>query len=124
MALDGGEPPRQSTCLINLMIVDVNDNAPKLLFEPASLTNFALVPENEIAGRIVAVFTVVDEDSGINGESVCWIESVIKNDERLTMEKKSYESDFALESKEAGNDETYLRNSFKLDLMALPFAKV
>ncbi|KAL5968316.1 Protocadherin alpha-10 [Taenia solium] len=119
-ASDRGEPPRQSTCLVEITLTDVNDNAPKLLFEPGSLTNFALVPENEIAGRIVAVFTASDEDSGANGEVVCWIKSVSKTELDVTMKVAEYE-----DGEEEDEDEgTEVNTFFKLELMALPFAKV
>lgn len=117
-ASDRGEPPRQSTCLVEITLTDVNDNAPKLLFEPGSLTNFALVPENEIAGRIVAVFTASDEDSGANGEVVCWIKSVSKTELDVTMKIAEFEDE------EEGNEGMEVNSFFKLELMALPFAKV
>ncbi|VDM32506.1 unnamed protein product [Hydatigera taeniaeformis] len=120
-ASDRGEPPRQSNCLVEITLTDVNDNAPKLLFEPGSLTNFALVPENEIAGRIVAVFTASDEDSGANGEVVCSIKSVSKIEVDATMEEEEYNNG---KEEEGDNEGMEGNNFFKLELMALPFAKV
>ncbi|KAM7538365.1 hypothetical protein Aperf_G00000074670 [Anoplocephala perfoliata] len=129
-ATDKGDLPRQSTCLVEINLTDENDNAPKLLFEPGNLTNFALVPENEIAGRIVAVFTVVDEDSGVNADTVCWISSV--NSENTDLSSKAgiasmnKKANFRAENiyGEKDSDVIDIDNYFKLELMALPFAKV
>nr|CDS17036.1 protocadherin 8 [Echinococcus granulosus] len=120
-ASDRGEPPRQSTCLVEITLTDVNDNAPKLIFEPGSLTNFALVPENEIAGRIVAVFTASDEDSEANGETECWIKFVSKNEADFVMKGAEDENE---EEDEEGNGKMEVHNFFKLEPMALPFEKV
>lgn len=125
-----GEISRQSTCLVEINLTDVNDNAPKLLFEPGSLTNYALVPENEIAGRIVAVFTVVDEDSGANADTTCWIKSV--GEEKMDLNSKignvaMFENEnFKMEkgSVEVEIDAMDIESYFKLELMTLPFAKV
>lgn len=115
---------------MEINLTDVNDNAPKLIFEPGNLTNFALVPENEIAGRIVAVFTVVDEDSGVNADTVCWINSV--NREHLVLSSNAgaaLMNKIANLSKENNYEEKEsdvidVDSYFKLELMALPFAKV
>ncbi|THD28080.1 Protocadherin-1 [Fasciola hepatica] len=70
-AVDSGTPPRASTCIIEVHVLDENDHSPEMRFEPAHLTNYALVPENEKPGRLVAVFTVTDQDSGENGRVAC-----------------------------------------------------
>ncbi|KAM3179256.1 hypothetical protein ACTXT7_000929 [Hymenolepis weldensis] len=129
-ATDMGEISRQSTCLVEINLTDVNDNAPKLLFEPGSLTNHALVPENEIAGRIVAVFTVVDEDSGANADTTCWIKSV--GEEKMDLNSKIgnvpmiENENFKMEkgNAEVEIDAMDIECYFKLELMTLPFAKV
>ncbi|KAF5403913.1 Protocadherin alpha-C2 [Paragonimus heterotremus] len=70
-AVDGGQLPRASTCVVEIHVLDENDHAPEIRFEPAYLTNYALVPENEQPGRLVAVFTATDRDSGDNGRVAC-----------------------------------------------------
>lgn len=114
-AADRGVPQRQSVCKVEITVLDDNDNAPQLLFEPASLTNFALVPENEIPGRIVAVFTVVDDDSGENGEVVC---------EKTSVVREIIVDGSADNRVDKDNTDQDLKSFFKLDLMDLPFAKV
>lgn len=69
--MDSGTPPRASTCIVEIHVLDENDHAPEIRFEPAHLTNYALVPENEKPGRLVAVFTATDQDSGENGRVTC-----------------------------------------------------
>ncbi|CAI2725538.1 unnamed protein product [Schistosoma spindalis] len=70
-ANDGGSLPRSTTCIVEITVLDENDHSPELHFEPAHLTNYALVPENEKPGRLVAVFTAQDKDSGDNGRVSC-----------------------------------------------------
>ncbi|KAG5454214.1 Protocadherin-1 [Clonorchis sinensis] len=71
-AVDSGQLPRASTCVVEIVVLDENDHAPEIRFEPAFVTNYALVPENENpAGRLVAVFTVTDRDAGENGRVAC-----------------------------------------------------
>ncbi|CAH8465179.1 unnamed protein product [Schistosoma turkestanicum] len=70
-ANDGGSLPRSTTCIVEITVLDENDHSPELHFEPAYLTNYALVPENEKPGRLVAVFTAQDKDSGDNGRVSC-----------------------------------------------------
>ncbi|CAH8469943.1 unnamed protein product [Heterobilharzia americana] len=70
-ASDGGTLPRSTTCIVEITVLDENDHSPELHFEPPHLTNYALVPENEKPGRLVAVFTAQDKDSGDNGRVSC-----------------------------------------------------
>ncbi|KAK4473571.1 hypothetical protein MN116_002927, partial [Schistosoma mekongi] len=70
-ANDGGSLPRSTTCIVEITVLDENDHSPELHFEPAHLTNYAIVPENEKPGRLVAVFTAQDKDSGDNGRVSC-----------------------------------------------------
>ncbi|CAH8490632.1 unnamed protein product [Schistosoma rodhaini] len=70
-ASDGGSLPRSTTCIVEITVLDENDHSPEIYFEPAHLTNYALVPENEKPGRLVAVFTAQDKDSGDNGRVSC-----------------------------------------------------
>ncbi|XP_008833714.1 protocadherin beta-18-like isoform X3 [Nannospalax galili] len=63
-ALDGGSPPRSGTALIQVVIMDVNDNAPEFertLYE-------VQVPENSPVDSLVTTVSATDSDMGTNGE--------------------------------------------------------
>ncbi|XP_038187398.1 protocadherin beta-18-like [Arvicola amphibius] len=63
-ALDGGSLPRSSTALIQVVVVDVNDNAPEFertLYE-------VQVPENSPVDSLVTRVLATDLDTGVNGE--------------------------------------------------------
>ncbi|KAF2368089.1 Cadherin [Trinorchestia longiramus] len=63
-ATDGGDPPLTSTCLLNLTILDINDNAPTF----AQNSYFASVPETAFLGSLVLKVSAQDPDRGKNGE--------------------------------------------------------
>ncbi|XP_036060664.1 protocadherin beta-18-like [Onychomys torridus] len=63
-AVDGGSLPRSATALIQVVVVDVNDNAPefeRMLYE-------VQVPENSPVESLVIKVSATDLDTGINGE--------------------------------------------------------
>ncbi|XP_028717674.1 protocadherin beta-18-like [Peromyscus leucopus] len=63
-AVDGGSLPRSATALIQVVVVDVNDNAPEFertLYE-------VQVPENSPVGSLVIKVCATDLDTGTNGE--------------------------------------------------------
>ncbi|XP_001507218.1 protocadherin beta-3-like [Ornithorhynchus anatinus] len=65
-ALDGGTPPRSGTAEVHVLVMDVNDNAPKFtqpFYEVQIL-------ENSPEGSLVSTVTANDFDVGINGEIV------------------------------------------------------
>ncbi|VDN11318.1 unnamed protein product [Dibothriocephalus latus] len=99
--------------------MDENDNAPKILFEPGSLTNYALVPENEEAGRIVAVFTVTDEDSEENGQVDCLLSSISSNG--LDAANQQFPSEL---SNLHSSMERSVDKFFQLERIELPFSTV
>ncbi|XP_062941542.1 protocadherin beta-18 [Cynocephalus volans] len=63
-ALDGGSPPRSGTTLIRVVVLDINDNAPK--FERPVYE--VQVPENSPVDSLVIKVSATDLDAGINGE--------------------------------------------------------
>ncbi|XP_028838477.1 protocadherin gamma-C5-like isoform X19 [Denticeps clupeoides] len=63
-ALDGGSPVRSGTTLINVLVQDINDNAPK--FDRASYK--VSVRENTDKGFSVLDLRATDADEGPNGE--------------------------------------------------------
>ncbi|KAF6775764.1 hypothetical protein AHF37_04741 [Paragonimus kellicotti] len=110
-AIDGGQLPRASTCVVEIHVLDENDHAPEIRFEPAYLTNYALVPENEQPGRLVAVFTATDRDSGDNGRVAC----------QLT-EPKQWRFENADEKQIEYLITDPLHTFFKLQYMQVPFS--
>uniref|UniRef100_A0A8C5PGZ7 Cadherin domain-containing protein n=1 Tax=Leptobrachium leishanense TaxID=445787 RepID=A0A8C5PGZ7_9ANUR len=64
-AKDGGGFATRCTVLIQ--IVDVNDNSPEIMIKSL----FTPIPENSLAGTLIALINVNDQDSGSNGEVNC-----------------------------------------------------
>ncbi|XP_052540562.1 protocadherin beta-4-like [Tympanuchus pallidicinctus] len=64
-ATDGGG--LWTLCHVLIEVVDVNDNAPEIVVSSFS----SPIPENAAPGTVVALFSVTDKDSGVNGEISC-----------------------------------------------------
>ncbi|XP_055459619.1 protocadherin beta-18-like, partial [Psammomys obesus] len=80
-ATDGGSLPRSGTALIEIVVLDVNDNAPEFertLYE-------VQVPETSSVDSLVIKVSATDLDSGINGE-ISYSFSHISRDVRKTFE--------------------------------------
>ncbi|XP_008567709.1 PREDICTED: protocadherin beta-18-like [Galeopterus variegatus] len=80
-ALDGGSPPRSGTTLIRVVVLDINDNAPK--FERPVYE--VQVPENSPVDSLVIKVSATDLDAGINGE-LLYSFSHVSRDVRETFE--------------------------------------
>ncbi|XP_023390623.1 protocadherin gamma-A11 isoform X4 [Pteropus vampyrus] len=65
-ALDGGDPIRQGTVPIRVVVLDINDHIPKFTQSVYRVS----VPENLSSGTRVLVVNATDPDEGINGEVV------------------------------------------------------
>uniref|UniRef100_A0A8C6AL47 Protocadherin beta 5 n=1 Tax=Monodon monoceros TaxID=40151 RepID=A0A8C6AL47_MONMO len=63
-ALDGGFPPRSGTTKIQIVVLDINDNAPEFAQEFYE----AQVPENSSLGSLVLTVSARDLDAGSFGE--------------------------------------------------------
>ncbi|XP_042370828.1 protocadherin gamma-A3-like, partial [Plectropomus leopardus] len=68
-ASDKGTPPLTSRCRVIIKIKDVNDNPPEI--EVTSLSN--KVSEDSKLGTVIALISVTDKDSGINGKVISHI---------------------------------------------------
>ncbi|NWI00661.1 PCDB1 protein, partial [Tichodroma muraria] len=64
IAEDGGSPPRSGTIQVNIVILDVNDNAPIFTQE----VYIGKVLENMPEGSVVLTVLAMDQDAGVNGE--------------------------------------------------------
>ncbi|NXR44286.1 PCDBC protein, partial [Hippolais icterina] len=64
IAVDGGSPPRSGTTQVNIIVLDVNDNAP--VFTQKIYVGQVL--ENSPEGSAVLTVVAADRDLGVNGE--------------------------------------------------------
>ncbi|KAM9319940.1 protocadherin-20 [Gastrophryne carolinensis] len=64
-ATDGGDPTLSSTAKITILLLDVNDNPPLVLF-PQSNTSYLLVLPSTLPGSPVTEVYAVDKDTGMN----------------------------------------------------------
>ncbi|KAG1931272.1 protocadherin alpha-3-like [Pimephales promelas] len=75
-AVDGGNPPRSGSIVVNVTVLDDNDNRPKFSQELYSVTlqeNAPVVPEDSKPGTVISLVSITDKDSGVNGKVVCRI---------------------------------------------------
>ncbi|XP_036431571.1 protocadherin alpha-3-like isoform X4 [Colossoma macropomum] len=66
-ATDKGQPPMTVDCRVVIKVIDMNDNKPEI--DVTSLSN--MVPEDSKRGTVVALVSVTDKDSGLNGKVIC-----------------------------------------------------
>ncbi|XP_077166774.1 protocadherin alpha-7-like isoform X3 [Paroedura picta] len=66
-AQDKGNPPLSGHCKVLIEVLDVNDNAPEVTVSSLSVP----VPENSPPGTVVALISISDRDSGVNGQVTC-----------------------------------------------------
>ncbi|XP_014384473.1 PREDICTED: protocadherin alpha-8-like [Myotis brandtii] len=70
-ARDRGQPPMAGHCTVLVKVLDINDNVPQI-----SLTSISLpVPEDAPLGTVIALISVSDLDSGVNGHVTCTLSS-------------------------------------------------
>ncbi|XP_053317772.1 protocadherin alpha-6-like isoform X3 [Spea bombifrons] len=68
-AVDNGDHPMVGHCKVLVTVVDINDNPPEMTVTSISVP----VPEDAPQGTIVAIISVHDQDSGLNGRVNCHI---------------------------------------------------
>ncbi|XP_051030516.1 LOW QUALITY PROTEIN: protocadherin alpha-10-like [Phodopus roborovskii] len=66
-AVDKGSPPMFGHCTILIEVLDTNDNAPELIVTSLSLP----VREDAQLGTVIALISVTDPDSTVNGQVTC-----------------------------------------------------
>lgn len=64
-AVDGGEPALSSITMVTVLLLDVNDNPPVVLF-PQSNQSYMLVLPNTLPGTSITEVYAVDRDTGMN----------------------------------------------------------
>ncbi|KAM4748751.1 protocadherin alpha-6-like [Rhinophrynus dorsalis] len=68
-AVDNGDNSMVGHCNVLVTVLDVNDNPPEITVTSLSVP----VPEDAPQGTIVAIISVHDRDSGVNGKVTCHI---------------------------------------------------
>nr|XP_060630156.1 protocadherin alpha-5-like isoform X3 [Anolis sagrei ordinatus] len=63
-AKDKGNPPLSGHCKILIEILDLNDNAPEI----SVMSLLTPVPEDSSLGTVVALISISDRDTGVNGQ--------------------------------------------------------
>ncbi|XP_055980790.1 protocadherin alpha-10 isoform X9 [Sorex fumeus] len=72
-ATDKGNPPMVGHCTVLVEILDENDNLPEVI-----VTSLALpVQEDAKVGTVIALISVSDRDSGVNGQVTCTLASEV-----------------------------------------------
>ncbi|XP_048059442.1 protocadherin alpha-2-like [Megalobrama amblycephala] len=66
-ASDKGQPPLIAEAELSIKVTDVNDNSPEI--EITSLSS--VISENANPGTAIALISVSDKDSGVNGRVIC-----------------------------------------------------
>ncbi|KAM4630488.1 protocadherin-20 [Polymixia lowei] len=64
-AIDGGEPALSSVTMVTVLLLDVNDNPPIVLF-PQSNQSYMLVLPSTLPGTSITEVYAVDKDTGMN----------------------------------------------------------
>ncbi|XP_016301806.1 protocadherin-20-like [Sinocyclocheilus anshuiensis] len=64
-AIDGGEPALSCITMVTILLLDVNDNPPTVLF-PQSNQSYMLVLPNTLPGTSITEVYAVDRDTGMN----------------------------------------------------------
>ncbi|KPP73822.1 protocadherin-20-like [Scleropages formosus] len=64
-AVDGGEPSRSCVTMVTVLLLDVNDNPPTVLF-PQSNQSYMLVLPNTLPGTSITEVYAIDKDTGMN----------------------------------------------------------
>ncbi|XP_028618590.1 protocadherin alpha-4 isoform X8 [Grammomys surdaster] len=65
--IDKGQLPLSGHCRVIVEVEDINDNVPELEFKSLSLP----IRENSPVGTVIALISVSDRDTGVNGQVTC-----------------------------------------------------
>ncbi|KAK7922750.1 hypothetical protein WMY93_009652 [Mugilogobius chulae] len=107
-ASDEGLPPLSTQKNVIIKILDVNDNAPEI-----EVTSFSSsIPEDSRPGTTVALISVNDRDSGLNGKVTCSIEG----DVPFALSPSLQDKMFSLVTKSALDRET--QSQYVLSIVA------
>ncbi|XP_067253235.1 protocadherin beta-16-like [Chanodichthys erythropterus] len=85
-AVDGGNPPKSGSVVIEVLVIDVNDNAP-VFSQPLYKTRLS---ENSALGTSVIKITATDVDEGANGQITYYINHLSDNTKELFKIDENY----------------------------------
>uniref|UniRef100_A0AAY4DKW2 Cadherin domain-containing protein n=1 Tax=Denticeps clupeoides TaxID=299321 RepID=A0AAY4DKW2_9TELE len=85
-AMDKGQPPFTVECGVIIKILDVNDNTPDI--EVTSLFN--VVSEDSKPGTVIALISVLDKDSGVNGKVTCSVPADVPFELKSSVQDNMY----------------------------------
>lgn len=85
-AVDGGNPPKSGTVVIEVFVIDVNDNAP-VFSQPLYKTRLS---ENAALGTSVITIAAIDVDEGANGQITYYINHLSDNTKELFKIDENY----------------------------------
>uniref|UniRef100_A0A673G7K3 Si:ch73-379j16.2 n=1 Tax=Sinocyclocheilus rhinocerous TaxID=307959 RepID=A0A673G7K3_9TELE len=108
-AVDGGNPPRSGSIIINVTVLDDNDNRPKFSQEFYSVT----LQENAPVGTLVIKLNATDLDEGQNGEIVY---AFVKNIEKHVYD--TFDLDKTGEIRVKGDLDFEKNNVYRVGVMA------
>ncbi|GAB1610347.1 protocadherin beta-13-like isoform X1 [Argonauta hians] len=76
MAKDGGDPPRSSTAIVLVNVINQRNNPPEIdiNFVTQIKENTAAISEGTKVGSFIAYVSIIDNDTGQNGEVNCKLE--------------------------------------------------
>ncbi|CAI9733546.1 protocadherin beta-13-like isoform X1 [Octopus vulgaris] len=76
MAKDGGNPPRSSTAIVLVNVINERNNPPEIdiNFVTQIKENTAAISEGTKVGSFIAYVSIIDNDTGQNGEVECKLE--------------------------------------------------
>ena len=86
LARDNGVPQRSSACSVSVEVLDTHNDQPQMEVKPLfSRHGAAVVPESAAIGRVTALLTVTDHDSGRNGLVTCQLDNTFFSLQRLEL---------------------------------------
>uniref|UniRef100_A0A8C4SHE6 Protocadherin gamma-C5-like n=1 Tax=Erpetoichthys calabaricus TaxID=27687 RepID=A0A8C4SHE6_ERPCA len=106
-ARDKGNPEMEGFCSVHVELVDINDNAPEIIF--TSLPSPLL--ENAPTGTVIALIRAKDLDSGDNGKVILQL-----NPDRPFKLQPSFANHYALVTKDSLDREVY--PEYKVEIIA------
>ena len=108
-AEDKGQNSLSAHAKITVNVLDVNDNAPQMTVNVLTSTGHAQIMEDATVGTFVAHISIVDRDSGSNGEFTCSLDNPHFELQHL------YQTEYKIVSKQVFDREAH--SQYRLNLI-------